>query len=193
MSRKRFSNRLSLAKEVHRLESGYSVTQKKISTVLSSFVTITMQDFSKLPSAQPLLSENVVDSTFIFYKAVLQLNPAKMTAYVAVSPNYPKQSPIILLEFNYKGSLNALSSNGLRDIERDVNVYTDEPSDDADDSSGVLTRQIRKLFFCMEIFVHTEYSSEISVQSTYFRNIQGRNRSHPYRYIAAAGGMYTHR
>lgn len=187
----RFSNRLALAKEVKQLESGYSVSDRKVLATLSSFVTITMQEFSQLPSSEILIKEHIVDNTFIFYKASLQLNPAKLIAYIAVSSNYPIQCPIFLLEFTHKTTLNSLNCDGIRDIEREINVFAKQHEGSA--SSGLLLEQVRRLILCIEIFAHIEYPNEIPLQLSYFRGIQGKTRSHPYKYVSEAGGIYTHR
>lgn len=190
--KKRFQDRLSLAKEVLQLENGFSITNKKVLTTLNSFTTITFQDFSKVPSARLILQENFIDNSYIFYKATLQLSPAKLFAYIAVSPNYPAHYPLILVEFVYKTNYNALNSNGIRDLEKEINVFSGEPFEE-EEHIGVLLRQIRKLFFAIEIFAHIEFPNEINVQTTYFREIQGRNRSRPYKYIPTGGGIYIHR
>lgn len=161
-------------------------------TVLTSFITITYQDFSRLPSSQSFLNNNVIDSTYIYYKTQLQTGSAKMLAYIAVSPNYPKQTPIFLLEFHYKGTYNSLSCDGLRNMEREINVFINE-DDNENEKQNLLIRQIRKLIFCTEIFIHIEYPNEIPIQVTYFKKYQGKSRIHPYKYLAAAGGIYTHR
>lgn len=189
----RFRNRLSLARQILRLETGFTVTHKKILTSLTSFVTITMQEFSKLSSAQQILKENIIDHSFMFYKAAMQLNEAKIFAYIAVSPNYPKQYPLILVEFVHKENLNALNSNGLRDLEKEVNVYPDDLVNEEEKDDCVLLQQITKLFYSIEIFSHIVLPDEINVQATYFRGIQGRSRSLPYKYISSGGGIYIQR
>ncbi|KAK6619088.1 hypothetical protein RUM44_003470 [Polyplax serrata] len=191
--RHRFRNRLSLARQILRLETGFTITHKKMLSTLTSFVTISLEEFSKLPTAQQVLNDNIVDGSFLFYKATLQVNPAKLYAYIAVSPNYPSQYPLILVEFVYKGNTyNALNSNGLRDLEKEFNVYAEDPAEENKDE-GTLLRQMTKLFHSVEIFAHVELSNEVNVQATYFRPIQGRSRSYPYKYISSGGGIYIQR
>ena len=189
----RFQNRLSLAREIYNLETGYSITHKKISSTLTSFLTITLQEFSKIPTAQQIIKENIVDNSFMFYKAILSLNPTKFIAYIAVSPNYPQEYPLILIEFIHKTNHNSLNLNGLRDLEKEINVFPDDPPEEIKDENCVLLRQIRKLFYSIEIFARIEISKETNVQATYFRDTQGRTRSHPYKYISSGGGIYIQR
>lgn len=116
-----------------------------------------------------------------------------MLAYIAVSPDYPKQTPLFLLELQYKGTFNSLNCDALRNVERELNVHINELDDESDKAYGLLIRQIRKFIFCTEIFMHIEYPNEMPIQVTYFRKYHGKSRIHPYKYLLTAGGIYTHR
>lgn len=186
--RDRLRNRIALAKEVKLLELGEALQAKKLQASISSFSAVTLSDLQRVESGARLVAEGIVDGSHLVYRAAIDVSNVKMAAHIILPPTYPDVLPIFLLEVIQKKNLSSLNNDHVRDVEREVNTYGEVESE-----GEVLLQQVYKLLLCTEVLVATEFSPDHAVKATFFREVMGRKRSHPYRYMSTAGGIYTHR
>lgn len=188
--RNRLKNRIALAKEVKLLESGEAYRGKKLQAQLTAFTSVTLSEFDNLEThTKSMIDEGIVDAACLIYRAVIEISGVKIEALVALPPTYPHVAPVFVFKkIHGKKNLAHGKSVHIRDIEREINTSCGE-----EPSNQVLIDRIQKLLLCCHVFAATELTTDRTVKATYFRDVMGRKRSHPYRHVSTAGGIFTHR
>lgn len=189
--RNRLKNRIALAKEVKLLESGDAFRGKKLQASLTSFSSVTLSEFEGLEThTRNMVDDGIVDSACLIYRAAIEVGGVKIEALVSLPPTYPAVAPVVVFKkIHGKKNLAQGKSVHIRDIEREINTSSgEEPA-----KNQVLIDRIQRLLLCCQVFASTELTTDRNVKATYFRDVMGRKRSHPYRHVPTAGGIFTHR
>lgn len=190
--KKRLKSRVALMKELQDLESGKILPSKRdaaypirLSGSLIQWQSIGWQEYSQSPSTAFLISENLVNSNDMLYRAIFTRQSAKLVALVVLRSDYPKKAPIFSLTLHWNGTHHAGSSDDIRDIERVIN--TDWSSED----QHTLSTQITKLLSCLDVHLETTGSSEFPPDKVMFSPVRGRNRVKPYKLLKQGSGVFV--
>lgn len=189
--KRRLKARVELMKELQDLESGtiamgpssYSV---RLSGSLTQWQSLGWPEYNQAPSTSFLISEGLVNSNDMLYRAIITRQSAKLVALVALKSEYPKKAPIFSLTLHWNGTHHAATDDDIRDIERVINTNwqmdTNKPSN--------LSTQMRKLLTCLDILLEAVGSSEFPPDKVMFRPVRGRNRLKPYKFLNQGTGVF---
>ncbi|GBP85219.1 THO complex subunit 5 homolog [Eumeta japonica] len=191
--RKRLRARVELMKELQDLESGKiapfnggSQYPVRLSGSLTQWQSISWAEYSQASSTAFLISEGLVNTNDMLYRAIITRQSAKLVALVALRSEYPKKAPIFSLTLHWNGTHHAGTDDDIRDIERVIN--TKWGSDGTE--TFTLTNQITKLLTCLDILLEATGSSEFPPDKVMFRPVRGRNRIKPYKYLKQGTGVF---
>lgn len=181
--KKRLKSRVELMKELQDLESGKILPAKgkhtiRLSGSLTQWQSIGWQEYSQSPATAFLISEGLVSSNDMLYRAIVTRQSAKLVAFVVLRSDYPKKAPIFSLTLHWNGTHHAGINDDIRDIERVIN--TDWGSEER---HYTLSAQITKLLTCLDILLETTGSSEFPPDKVMFSPVRGRNRVKPYKLL----------
>lgn len=186
----RLKSRVALMKELQELESGKIVPVKgspvRLSGSLTQWQSIGWPEYSQAPSTSFLISESLVNSNDMLYRAIITRQSAKLVALVVLKSNYPKSAPIFSLTLFWNGTHHAGIDDDIRDIERVIN--TDWNPEDKQPS---LATQMTKLLTCLDILLETTGTSEFPPDKVMFQPVRGRNRVKPYKFIKQGNGIFV--
>ncbi|XP_012275118.1 THO complex subunit 5 homolog isoform X2 [Orussus abietinus] len=186
--KRRVKARLDLCTEIRQLvsrnlqilASDSDPVPQTVATYLHHFTNLSWKMYSACQETQAFCQQGLVTPVDIFYEAALRRNNHELTARIAIKPDYPKVTPLIAICAT-QSSL--LTKEGLRDIEREVNVMWEKPP--------TLTMQIQRLRACYDIYLETE--GIMPRDKIFFHPVKGRTRARPYKYLTLGGGIFTHR
>ncbi|KAI8436874.1 hypothetical protein MSG28_010324 [Choristoneura fumiferana] len=186
----RLKSRVALMKELQELESGKIVPVKgspvRLSGSLTQWQSVGWPEYSQAPSTTFLISEGLVNSNDMLYRAIITRQSAKLVALVVLKSDYPKSAPIFSLTLFWNGTHHAGIDDDIRDIERVIN--TDWSLEDKQPS---LTTQMTKLLTCLDILLETTGTSEFPPDKVMFQPVRGRNRVKPYKFIKQGNGIFV--
>lgn len=198
---------------------------KKISSRLDHFESVTWPAFSDAdanPHVQQLLDAQLLDSSNYFFRAILSHAPAgsgaiphRLEALISLPASYPVGYPLFALRLLPVGSASGtqaqthLNNDGIRDIERELNLYPDDLINKAAGNSksllstlrnSLLSVQLQRLLVCLDIFVETSSSgdrgtaNEVATSQQQGKILVRRNRgparNRPYQFNADLGFFY---
>lgn len=190
--KRRLKCRVELIKELQELESGRVIPNNenlpiKVSGSLTQWQSVGWPEYCQSPSTTILISEGLVNSNDMLYRAIITRQSAKLVALVALKGDYPKRTPIISLTLHWNGTHHAEINDDIRDIERVINTDWDLEMTKA----GPLSAQITKLLICLDILLETSGSSEFPPDKVMFHPIRGRNRVKPYKFVKHGTGVFV--
>ncbi|PSN46673.1 THO complex subunit 5 [Blattella germanica] len=180
----------------HALRSNFPA---KICTSLSAWQPITWDDFRHAPHTQNLVRAQAVSRADTFYRALMVRGTAKLMALIGVKSDYPKTPTVFCLHLNWHGEHNAGNNDAIRDMERELNVHWMELVGGVGWGNTLLASQLFRLMACLDVFLESTAAAtgvsppEFPRDKIFFQPVRGRNRSHPYKYLKVAGGIFTHR
>ncbi|KAM3965161.1 THO complex subunit 5 [Aphomia sociella] len=190
--KKRLKSRVELMKELQDLESGKIMPFKgnlplRLSGSLTQWQSVGWPEYSQSPSTATLISEGVVNSNDMLYRAIITRQSAKLVALVALRSDYPKKAPIFSLTLHWNGTHHAGINDDIRDIERVIN--TDWSLEGNKQTS--LSLQMTKLLTYLDILLETTGSSEFPPDKVMLCPVRGRNRIKPYKFIKQGTGVFV--
>lgn len=192
--KKRLKSRVELMKELQDLESGKILPGRgevlcpvRLSGSLTQWQSIGWPEYIQSPSTTFLISEDLVSSNDMLYRAIITRQSAKLVALVALRSDYPKKAPIFSLTLHWNGTHHAGINDDIRDIERVIN--TDWCSEDT--KHHTLSGKITKLLSCLDVLLETTGSSEFPPDKVMFCPVRGRNRAKPYKYLKQGTGVFV--
>lgn len=191
--KKRLKSRVELMKELQDLESGKILPAKgtswpiRISGSLTQWQSIGWPEYSQSPSTAFLISEGIVNSNDMLYRAIITRQSAKLVALVALRSDYPKKAPIFSLTLHWNGTHHVGINDDIRDIERAIN--TDWGTEGI--KQVTLSTQMTKLLTYLDILLETTGSSEFPPDKVMFNPVRGRNRVKPYKYLKQGTGVFV--
>lgn len=192
--RKRLKSRVELMKELQDLESGKILPAKgevpcpvRLSGSLTQWQSIVWTEYSQSPSTAFLISEGLVNTNDMLYRAIITRQSAKLVALVALRSDYPKKAPIFSLTLHWNGTHHAGINDDIRDIERVIN--TDQTSEE--NTLHTLSAKITKLLTCLDILLETSESSEFPPDKVMLCPVRGRNRVKPYKFLKQGTGVFV--
>lgn len=193
--KKRLKSRVELMKELQDLESGKIMPSKenlscpvRLSGSLTQWQSVGWPEYSQSPSTAFLISEGLVGSNDLLYRAIITRQSAKLVALVALRSDYPKRASIFSLTLHWNGTHHAGINDDIRDIERVVNT---DWAGFKDKKQYTLSAQMTKLLTCLDILLETTGSSEFPPDKVMFRAARGRNRVKPYKYMKQGTGVFV--
>lgn len=179
--RKRINARMKLYYQIQSLEIGKMTTSGavRISSILQQFVSLSFAEYSALACTKRFVEEEILNSSDLFYRAIVTRGSAKLECYIAVPSNFPNEYPIFALELNYDNKYNAVNSSHIREIEGYVNSMK------ADKIDNILPLQLQRAMSSLDIFLETESKqsgdpSEFHQENNFSCSFRGRHRSRPY-------------
>lgn len=190
--KKRLKSRIELMKELQDLESGKIIPTIgnlpiKLAGSLTQWQSVSWSEYCQSPSTAILVTEGLVSSHDMLYRAIITRQSAKLVALVALKSNYPKEAPLISLTLHWNGTHNAKINDDIRDIERVINTDWDlENSKQCN-----LVTQMTKLLTCLDIVLETSGSSEFPPDKVMFHPVRGRNRIKPYKFLKHGSGIFV--
>lgn len=190
--KKRLRSRIELMQELQDLECGKILPTKgvscpiRLSGSLTQWQTVGWPEYSQAPSTLFVISEGLVTSDNMLYRAIITRQSAKLVALVAISNDYPKKAPIFSLTLHWNGTHHTGSNDDIRDIERIIN--TDLARDE--NVHCTLSTQMMKLLTCLDILLETMGSSEFPPDKVMLNPVRGRNRMKPYKYLKQGVGVF---
>jgi len=182
-----------------------------MSSRLASWTPTTYEECHKVRAANQLLTYmDINPKKMSFFKAVLQRGAAKLTAFAIIPLDYPCTAPLFTLELNWHGRYDRETSQDIRQMEAEVNVFYKElPSAHKID---LLADQLRRLALQLDLL--TEIDGQLLSQGRGSRQvlasapasqkpeypaekmipqlIKGRDRARPLKYDAKTQ-FYLHR
>lgn len=194
--RHRIQTRLALQKQLSALEHGtVPVTSgfigqfpAKIVSRLVQWKRTTHEDFMHCPYAQRMTGSSLTSVNHLYFTGLIERGSAALSFQVTVAPDYPSSSPIFALSLRWKNERNALNDEGIREMEREVNVYARELVN-ARTMDQLLTIQLECLLMCLDVYLETEMDrseiegpNEFAKEKMYPRLTRGPSRSKPYKY-----------
>ncbi|XP_063825643.1 THO complex subunit 5 homolog [Ostrinia nubilalis] len=191
--KKRLKSRVELMKELQDLESGKILPAKgtswpiRLSGSLTQWQSVGWPEYTQSPSTAFLISEGLVNSNDMLYRAIITRQSAKLVALVALRSDYPKKAPIFSLTLHWNGTHHAGINDDIRDIERVIN--TDWGT--KDEKLHTLSTQMTKLLTYLDILLETTGSSEFPPDKVMFNPVRGRNRVKPYKYVNQGTGVFV--
>lgn len=193
--KKRLKSRVELMKELQDLESGKVLPSKenllcpvRLSGSLTQWQSVGWPEYSQSPSTVFLISEGLVSTNDLLYRAIITRQSAKLVALVALRSDYPKRASIFSLTLHWNGTHHAGINDDIRDIERVVNT---DLSVSKDKKQYTLSAQMTKLLTCLDILLETTGSSEFPPDKVMFRPVRGRNRVKPYKFLKQGTGVFV--
>ncbi|KAJ0176562.1 hypothetical protein K1T71_007741 [Dendrolimus kikuchii] len=191
--KRRLKSRVELMKELQDLESGKITLSEqnlpvKVAGSLTQWQSVGWPEYCQSPSTTLVISEDLVSSNDMLYRAIITRQSAKLVALVALKGDYPKKAPIISLTLHWNGTHYAEINDDIRDIERVINTDWDTEKT----KPGSLSAQITKLLICLDILLETSGSSEFPPDKVMFHPVRGRNRVKPYKFIKHGNGVFVH-
>ncbi|XP_041979640.1 THO complex subunit 5 homolog [Aricia agestis] len=189
--KKRLTSRMELVRELQDLECGKILPVKEMgpSRLLGSLTqwqSIGWQEYCQAPSTSFLISEGLVNSENMLYRAIITRQSAKLVALVAVSCDYPKTAPLFSLTLHWNGTHHGGTNDDIRDIERIINTNCGIK----ENMPNMLSAQITKLLTCLDILLETTGTSEFPPDKIMIQAVRGRNRMKPYKYLNQGTGMF---
>lgn len=191
--KKRLKSRVELMAELQDLESGKISPSKenlypiRLSGSLTQWQSVGWPEYSQAPSTAFLISEGLVNSNDLLYRAIITRQSAKLVALVALRSDYPKNAPIFSLTLYWNGTHHAGINDDIRDIERVIN--TDWSAEKK--KQCTLSAQMTKLLTCLDILLETTGSTEFPPDKVMFRPVRGRNRVKPYKFLKQGTGVFV--
>lgn len=190
--KKRLKSRVVLMQELQDLESGKISPLKgsypvRLSGSLTQWQSVGWPEYCQSPSTAFLISEGLVNTSDMLYRAIITRQSAKLVALVALRSDYPKRAPIFSLTLHWNGTHHAGINDDIRDIERVINTKLGTD----DNKSCTLSVQMYKLLTCLDVLLETSGSSEFPPDKVMFNTVRGRNRSKPYKFLKKGTGVFV--
>lgn len=205
--RRRIKTRLTLQRHLTSLEHGMVPVSSvfigqfpaKIVSRLVQWKRITYEDFVNYPHVQRMISSDLVLSCHLVFMGLVERGSAALTFRVVIAPDYPSSSPIFALSLRWKNEHNALNDEGIREMEREVNICS-RGSVDPRSLDQLLIVQVQSLLMCLDVYLETEMDrsaaterpNEFPKEKMFPRMTRGPSRSKPYKYDFQLG-FFTHR
>lgn len=205
--RRRIRSRLALQKQLEALERGTVPISSsfirqfpaKIVSRLVQWKRTTYEDILTYPYMQRMIGCDLASPSRLFFTGLVERGSAALTFHVVVAPDYPLSSPVFALSLRWKDERTALSDEGIREMEKEVNVYAKDLVDPRS-MDQLLTIQVQNLLMCFDIYLETEMDSrsaiegpnEFAKEKMCPRIFRGPSRSKPYKYNFQLG-FFTHR
>lgn len=202
----RFKSRFALCKQVQSLESGavppipalMEHFPTKINSQVNSLKQISWEEYRKNKSTHWLIEQNQVGELDFVYRMNISRGPAKALALIAIRNNYPESPPLFSIEVNWKGLLTAASSDAIRDMEREVNVYVQEFMAGKEWIDTLLAAQVTRLLYCFDVYLEANAVTDedkklFPREKVFIQATRSRTRSLPYKYVEMGGGVFTQR
>ncbi|KAJ8981899.1 hypothetical protein NQ317_007291 [Molorchus minor] len=191
----RLAARNDLANQLQQFEQ--SIIPKLPSTIdlptnpvsaLTKWSSITYQKFCQSLVTQPLVEEEIVSPSDLFYSCTLTRGNANLQALIAIKNNYPEALPIFSLSLDYNGVQHSTNSDEIRDMERAVNVTWEHGQKG---SSWLLSAQISHLCSCLDVYLESVDPKAFCQSAMFLRNICARNRKRPFKFRKVGTGIFT--
>uniref|UniRef100_A0AAR5Q0U7 THO complex subunit 5 homolog n=1 Tax=Dendroctonus ponderosae TaxID=77166 RepID=A0AAR5Q0U7_DENPD len=184
--RKRLINRTHLAKQMQQLEQNIlppvpedvETPTTRISTI-GQWSSTTFQNFCQARFTQPLIDEEFVTVSDLFYSVKIIRGEANLKAFVVIKNTYPLPPPIFVLDLNYKGHHNSSNCDEIRDIERTLNVNWDHGMKS---SAWLLSAQLQHLCSYLDVYLETLDPKTFQPNAKFIQNISGKNRRRPFKF-----------
>ena len=138
---------------------------------------------------------------------MLLLTLATLQAYIVINQDYPRVKPVLAVNVNWKHERNFSNDEAIRDMEREINMFTDNQDEGTASLSklsrsasiiqrhdernyDIFSKQINHLLICFDIYLESEsyYLNSYEYQRTklFTSTVRGRDRKRPYSYMAAS-------
>ena len=188
--RKRLNGRLELHNQIQQLtdgsiplsDEGRKILPQRVITSLVSWTYSNLEKFQRSQSTKLIITNNLVNSNYSFFIVKLVCKSVKLTADVAVPPDYPSRAPIWSLSINNGTTgtdLTASNSEVVRDIEAEVNVYW---KDLAHPATFIISHQAYHMCCCLDVY--TSCADPDKVDKLYLRGKRGRSHARPFKYLS---------
>ncbi|XP_019619775.1 PREDICTED: THO complex subunit 5 homolog isoform X4 [Branchiostoma belcheri] len=198
--------RLALVQQLASLERGSVPVNRecqhlfptKITSRLTTWKSITYDDYIVLPYSQPVVDSGMVHETDNFYLAVVQRGSATLTAAVLLSPGYLTCPPVFSLNLNMGTDRTASCDENIRAMEHEVNVHYKELLVKGSHDQ-LLTNQLQRLLMCLDVYLETQSTSSATEGPSEFgrekicpRVVRGPSRCKPF-VFNSQHGFFTQR
>uniref|UniRef100_A0A0A9Z9M7 THO complex subunit 5 n=2 Tax=Lygus hesperus TaxID=30085 RepID=A0A0A9Z9M7_LYGHE len=197
--KRRVRCRIALIKQIISLENKNvigppAMKSVKLTSSIKSWKSISWEEFREHP-ASAHLDEASVSPHDMVYHALIVRGKVKLIVLTVVKCDYPMVPPIYALQIEWNDKvLNGSNSDRVVDMEREVNVYWKELTEDPTWSATLILYQVHRLITMFDIFLECNDASRFSAEKkTFLHPHKGRRRQHPYKYIQMGEGIFVQR
>lgn len=167
----------------------------KISTKLTSWQPVTLEEFQERPELKNLIEEGFIQESDMLFQAVFERSKVQLKVSVILSQEYPTTPPLFSIAVTCGKTV--IRDSLTKAIEAEVNVFYPELTEH-DSSLNLLANQLRRLQMCLDIYLECGSLNDVEGAETFDREKfflrvkKGRDRGLPLKYDSTQG-LFTQR
>lgn len=167
----------------------------KISTKLTSWQPVTLEEFQERPELKNLIEEGFIQESDMLFQAVFERSKVQLKVSVILSQGYPTTPPLFSIAVTCEKTV--IRDSLTKAIEAEVNVFYPELTEH-DSSLNLLANQLRRLQMCLDIYLECGSLNDVKGAETFDREKfflrvkKGRDRGLPLKYDSTQG-LFTQR